>query len=235
MLDREHFFRMVGLPEFCCQRIFNRGWISFKIFRIFECLGRSSWSNLVPADIRKRRVCLWFTHCNGNFLQASEQVDFPVLHDTLFMASFSLDGNLPSVKGGLAYCNWKLVSRRFSRDYPTPPKMLKKLPIVIIWNIIGVETLQQVLDFSHGWLDIIPRWPIHGRFFYHSLELIMSFGFCQMFKRSRKHQTRHGNRWLRGHNVIMIGPPAREKLMLAKRLSSSLRPPLTLMEALETD
>jgi magnesium chelatase family protein len=98
-------------------------------------------------------------------------------------------------------------------------------------DIIGVETLQQAIDFVEGAIALEPM-RIDTREMFQSKLNSYDTDFRDVqgqenIKRALEIAAAGG------HNVIMIGPPGAGKTMLAKRLPTIL-PPLTLQEALET-
>lgn len=185
--------------------------------------------NLAPADIRKEgsaydlpiALCLIATSGKTEFEKSLEEY--------VILGELALDGKLRPIKGVLPIA---IEARKNKiKGFILPKENAVEASIVNSLDVIGVETLQDAVEFLQGTKEIKPLVTDTRDIFFNTVnEYEADFSHVQgqeNIKRAMEIAAAGG------HNAIMIGPPGAGKTMIAKRLPSIL-PPLTLQEALET-
>jgi magnesium chelatase family protein len=220
-------FFLVGLPDNAVKESKQRMETAIKTLG-FSWPGKRIVINMAPADIRKEGSAYDLPLALG-ILAASEQLKPGRLTEFMIMGELSLDGTIQPLKGVLPIA---IEARKQGfKGFILPKKNAREAAVVDKLDVYGVEKLTDVVDFLNGKKELDMTYVDTRNEFFANLDNydddLADVKGQENVKRALEIAAAGG------HNLIMIGPPGAGKTMLAKRLSSII-PPLTLHEALET-
>src|SRR3984885_5506913 len=108
---------------------------------------------MAPADIRKEGSAYDLPIAIG-ILASSAQVKNEILDKYIIMGELSLDGSLQPIKGALPIA--VQARKEKFKGFILPKQNAREAAIVNNLDVIGVETLAEVIDFLNGDLEIKP-------------------------------------------------------------------------------
>ena len=220
-------FTLVGLPDNAVKESHER---------IIAALSVNGYSkprhtltiNMAPADIKKEGASYDLPLAIG-ILAAEEEVQTKLLEQYLIMGELSLDGSLQPIHGVLPIA---LAARKAGfTGLILPAQNAREAAVVDNLEVYGLSHIQEVVRLLNGTQTFSPtQVDTAAEFRQHAFSSELDFSDVRGQENVRRAMEVAA---AGGHNMLMIGPPGAGKSMMAKRLSSIL-PPLTLEEAVET-
>jgi len=227
-VTRGTFFSLVGLPDAAVKESQDR--VRSAIAEMgMEFPRRQTVVNLAPADVRKEGSAYDLPIAMG-ILAASEQISAPLLDKFLIMGELSLDGSILPVRGALPMA---IAARAAGFEgMIVPVDNVDEAAVVNKLRVYGASNLRQVVEFFTTNPGAMQPTVIDTRAEFAAAQESFDLDFADV--RGQENVKRAFEIACAGsHNILLVGPPGSGKSMMAKRLSS-IMPPLTLEEALET-
>lgn len=216
---------VVGLPDTNIRESKERVRTAIKNCGI-ELSSRKYIINLSPATIRKDGAVLDLAIAVG-VLISLEIVKANNLDTTIFVGELSLNGKLNKVNGILPICIE--AAKNGIKRVILPKENAKEAAIINNIEVIGLDNLNQVIEYLNGKLEVVPEKLEKNDLALEVLDNLLDYSEVkghEIIKRALEVAAAGG------HNCLMIGSPGIGKTMLAKRLPTIL-PDLSFEEALE--